>query len=73
MLLAGFLGWTVPVSSHNTIPYLNYSCKLGSEPVQGLSCSSINILTELFYALVGTGLALTIIGAIRARKKIITK
>lgn len=73
LLLAGFLGWTVPVSSNNTIAYLNYFCKSGTEHVPGLSCSSINILLELFYVLVGTGFALTIIGAFWKRKKIITK
>ncbi len=73
LLLAGFLGWTVPVSSNNTIAYWDYFCKSGSQYVQGLSCSSIHILLELFYVLVGTGFALTIIGAFWKRKKIITK
>jgi hypothetical protein len=69
LLLVGFLGWTVPVSSNYTISYLNYLCKLGTEHSQVLSCSSINILTNVFYVLVGTGLALTIMAAFWKRKK----
>lgn len=69
MLLLGFLGWTVPISSNNTIPYLNYLCKLGTEHAQVLSCSSINTLTNVFYVLVGTGLALTIFSAFWKGKK----
>jgi hypothetical protein len=42
---------------------------LGTEHEQVLSCSSINILTNVFYVLVGTGLALTIMAAFWKRKK----
>jgi len=48
---------------------MNYLCKLGTEHAQVLSCSSINILTNVFYVLVGTGLALTILNAFWKRKK----
>jgi hypothetical protein len=69
LLFAGFLGWTVPISSNYTLSYLNYLCKSGTEHSQVLSCSSINTLTNVFYVLFGTGLALTIIGAFWKRKK----
>jgi hypothetical protein len=42
---------------------------LGTEGSQVLSCSSINTLTNLFYVLFGTGLALTIFSAFWKGKK----
>jgi len=76
LLLLGFLGWTVPISSGKTIIYLNFMCNLGNEHFsqeQGLSCSSLSMLTYAIYALLGMGLIVSVTSAFHKNKNSITK
>lgn len=74
MLLTGCIAWTLPLSADKTLVYLSYSCKPGTENLylkqHGLTCSSLNELTYLVYALLVVGFATMVAGAFLYRRSL---
>jgi low temperature requirement protein LtrA len=72
LILSGFLGWTVPVSENKTVIYLNYMCTSGSQHLSqegGISCSLLNQLTYIVYALLIAGIILIAVDIAFKNKK----